>query len=105
MRGLLSTFTAALLAAQSALAFPYGGEGTVTPTNETVTVNLASTGSAIPANFVCPSAQNQDMIAGGIYTGTDTSFIGLAKLLGSNGILRMGGTSADQSGSLNLNQT
>lgn len=64
------------------------------PQTATLTANLASTSYTIPSNFVGWSVENQDLI-GGYYAATQTSFVNLAKLLGSNGILRIGGITSD----------
>ena len=64
-----------------------------TPVN--VTALLDDTSSTIPSNFVGLSLETQDIIADTIYTGSNASLQNLVKLLGSNGILRVGGTSQD----------
>jgi hypothetical protein len=65
------------------------------PQTATVTVNLVATGYTIPSNFVGWSVENQDLI-GGYYDGAvQTSFLNLAKLLGTNGIVRIGGITSD----------
>jgi len=60
-----------------------------------VTAILDDTSSTIPSNFIGLSLETQDIIADTIYTGSNTSLQNLVKLLGSNGILRVGGTSQD----------
>ena len=60
-----------------------------------VTTILDDTSSTIPSNFIGLSLETQDIIADTIYTGSNTSLQNLVKLLGSNGILRVGGTSQD----------
>ena len=60
-----------------------------------VTAILEDTSSTIPSNFVGLSLETQDVIADTIYTESNTSLQNLVKLLGSNGILRVGGTSQD----------
>lgn len=64
-----------------------------TPVN--VTAILEDTSSTIPSNFVGLSLETQAIIADTIYTGSNTSLQNLVKLLGSNGVLRAGGTSQD----------
>ena len=60
-----------------------------------VTAILEDKSSTIPSNFVGLSLETQDIIADTIYTGSNTSLQNLVKLLGPNGILRVGGTSQD----------
>jgi hypothetical protein len=60
-----------------------------------VTAILEDTSWTIPSNFPGLSLETQDIIADTIYTGSNTSLQNLVKLLGSNGILRVGGTSQD----------
>lgn len=65
----------------------------------TISVNLSALGPTIPTNFIGLSAENQDLI-NGYYQGTTghaSSFIALVNLLGSHGVLRIGGSTADES--------
>lgn len=64
----------------------------------TVAVNLSSLGLTIPTNFVGLSAENQDFINGYYQgaTGHAASFIAVANMLGSHGVLRIGGGTADE---------
>ncbi len=87
---LLSCSTAA---AQS----PVLSRGTSAAKVATVTANLTISGPSIPNSFVGISSEAGDLI-GGYYQGTTgnaASYIGLARLLGANGYLRIGGNSSD----------
>ncbi len=90
MKFLLFIFTAGALSAQTAPRVVFSGP----PQAATLTANLAAPGYTIPANFVGWSVENWD-IFGGFYSPAQTSFVNLAKLLGSNGILRIGGITSD----------
>lgn len=72
------------------------GSGTV---SGTVTADLTSLSNTIDPDFVGWSAETADVIADGfgysIYTTANTSFQGVAALLGSHGKLRIGGNSQD----------
>jgi|HubBroStandDraft_6_1064221.scaffolds.fasta_scaffold00050_111 hypothetical protein len=63
-----------------------------------VYANLSATGYTIPSGFVGFSAEAGDLIAGFYQgaTGANGSWLGVANLLGSNGVLRIGGNSSDQ---------
>jgi hypothetical protein len=63
----------------------------------TVTANQNSPGSSIPADFIGISSEWQDFVGIGsnIYTPSNMSLINLLKLLGPNGVWRIGGGSAD----------
>jgi hypothetical protein len=63
-----------------------------------VNANLGAIGYTIPSGFVGLSVETGDLIAG-FYQGTtgpNGSWLGVANLLGSNGVFRMGGNSSDQ---------
>jgi hypothetical protein len=75
--------------------------------NAVVTANLSGSGPTIPANFIGLSGEVGDF-TNGYYqgtTGSAASFINLAKLLGSNGIFRLGGLSSDTSALATVNST
>jgi hypothetical protein len=63
----------------------------------TITVNTSGSGKTIPSNFVGISVEVGDLITGYYQgtTGNAASWIALANLLGPNGVLRFGGSSAD----------
>jgi hypothetical protein len=61
----------------------------------TVTANQDSTGATIPSNFLGFSNETQDVIADTIFTPANTSLINLLKLLGPNGVWRIGGNASD----------
>lgn len=62
-----------------------------------VSVDLATLGATIPADFVGISAEVGDLIKGSYQgtTGSAASYIGLLSLLGSSGKFRIGGGSSD----------
>ena len=65
-----------------------------------VSANLSGTGYTIPSGFVGLSGEVGDLIAGlyqGPCSGSNGSWLGVANLLGSNGVFRLGGNSSDQS--------
>lgn len=74
---------------------PYAFSDNFDSTPVNVTAILGDTSSTIPSNFVGLSSETQDIIADTIYTGSNISLQNFVKLLGSNGILRVGGTSRD----------
>src|ERR1700687_6178028 len=64
---------------------------------ETITVNLASTGYTIPADFVGFSIETASVIPGNFVWQTgQSSLCSLINLIGSNGLIRIGGLSQDQ---------
>lgn len=69
------------------------------PTVATVFVDTSNGLNTIPADFVGISIETADVISGGYYQGTTSgaaaSMISLLKMLGSNGVFRVGGNSAD----------
>lgn len=93
-------------AAEAACPYPNGGTNCVPLPPTTLIANLASTGSTIPQDFVGLSVEVGDLI-GGMFqgtTGANGTWIGVAKLLGSHGELRVGGSSADTATTPNLTQ-
>ena len=80
-------------------------KNTTTPTTETVTVNLASTSLTIPANFVGVSWETNDLTSGLLQGASGTSVCGLMSMLGTNGVFRVGGTSADNVSGVPLTQS
>lgn len=72
-----------------------GNKTPLTATAETVTANLATTTTTIPATFVGWSQEETDVVNGGLFTGANTSLISLMGLLGSSGNLRIGGNTQD----------
>jgi hypothetical protein len=88
---LWGVLAAALLASPAAaLAFPHGGSAVST----TVSANLASPGASIPANFGGFAVDPTDVITNSCCTGS-SNLVGLASLLGTIGVLRVGGTDQD----------
>jgi hypothetical protein len=61
----------------------------------TVLANPGSTGATIPTSFIGFSDEVPDVIADTIFTPSNTSLIGLLKLLGPNGVIAIGGGSCD----------
>lgn len=100
-------FLLSLFLATDAIAFPSSGGMPAVINAETVTANLASTSNTIPTTFVGISQELSDVIlqtgqtgapwTGPLYTGTNTSLIGLFNLLGPTGHIRIGGNSQDLS--------
>lgn len=72
-----------------------------------VFANLASLGTTIPADFVGLSLEVSDFAVGGKFQGTTGamgSFLGIASLLGSSGVIRLGGSSSNSATTLTFNQ-
>lgn len=61
----------------------------------TVTADLTSPGATIPADFVGYSINTMSVVPGGLLNASNTSLINLAKMLGANGVLRVGGGDQD----------
>lgn len=83
-----------VLAGTLTAAAPIGNVGTAMISGPIISANLNAIGYTIPSNFVGWSAELSDVVVGGIYTGT-SPLIPLVKLLGPNGILRVGGNAQD----------
>lgn len=60
-----------------------------------VRANLSGNGFTIPSNFVGYSINTNSMIYGGYLKGSNVSLCNLAKLIGANGVLRVGGLDQD----------
>src|SRR5215472_5671931 len=69
-----------------------------------VTANINSPGPTIPAKFVGFSDEVSDVIADTIFTPGNASLINLLKLLGPNGVWRIGGGDSDLNPSPALSQ-
>lgn len=110
-RGILAACAMALLLCASHAQTPAssvasGGRGAPLARTATVVANVAGSGITIPSNFVGLSSETIDF-TNGFYqgssgswtsagnTGFAASYINLAKLLGANGVFRIGGGTSD----------
>jgi hypothetical protein len=97
VRSFLSLLICLFLISTASDAAPFGkSKSNVTPTTATVTANLASPGNVVPTNFVGLSVEAQAVYVHNILNNAGTpSLLSLLQLLGTGGVIHIGGLSSD----------